>query len=63
MCHDGASATGRNSIEQVSHSSHVAANQQNMAAELRRTIAFFMQTGYNVGLINSVEWMDTKVKI
>ena len=58
MCHDGAdSSLKRNGSTETPKSEslqdHVIAN--------RTIISFFMRQGYNVALVNGLEWQDTKV--
>jgi len=55
MCHDGATLPTRSPVN-VGHP-HVARNQ----IACRHMIQSFIRKGYNVALVNGLEWMDTKV--
>ncbi|KAK3078234.1 hypothetical protein LTS18_008096, partial [Coniosporium uncinatum] len=55
MCHDGATLPTRSSVN-MEHSD-VAQNK----IAYRHMIQSFVRKGYNVALVNGLEWMDTKV--
>ncbi|KAK3076664.1 hypothetical protein LTS18_012403, partial [Coniosporium uncinatum] len=55
MCHDGATLPTRSSVK-MEHS-HVAQNK----IAYRHMIQSFVRKGYNVALVNGLEWMDTKI--
>lgn len=66
MCHDGANAIPIS--EDLSIQEKSATEKRNIATEeYRRKLAFRVQIcelvrqGYNVALINGLEWLDTKV--
>ena len=58
ICHDGAfdKLTASSTVESYTPSKE----SMDQRVRLRFAIQLFMGLGYNVGLINSVEWKDTK---
>jgi hypothetical protein len=66
MCHDGASS-GVLRRQNLSANSEAEKNPEEMEAELkaktkfRLLIYWFLDQGYNVALVNGLEWSDTKV--
>lgn len=57
MTHDGASAIDRKG-KHVGHDTQVSHPQR---LPLRRMLLSFLSRGYNVALVNGLEWVDTKV--
>lgn len=66
MCHDGANAI-RTSEDPLIQSKTNAEKHEIETQESRRRVAFraliceLVRQGYNVALINGLEWLDTKV--
>ena len=66
MCHDGANpvaASNDPAIQRLSDEAHKTIQQQESRRKLlfRAMICFLIIQGYNVALINGLEWQDTKV--
>jgi len=69
MCHDGASSGASNrrlikgnvldALEDEDHEAHE--KEMQMRVMFRLLIHWFVKRGYNVALVNGLEWLDTKV--
>ena len=67
MCHDGASVDRTTSTESaISQTGHdfarIEAQEMNRKISLRSMIFTLVNQGYNIALINGLEFMDTKVR-
>lgn len=61
MAHDGAEAVSPKDKHAATEGNVQAAQLNPNRAALREMILFFIDSGYNISLINGLEWRDTKV--
>ena len=68
MCHDGATTATASSPSAADETSKQSVNQledEESSRKLlfRQMICFLLDEGYNVALINGLDWQDTKVRL